>query len=152
VAYLDLTGSGAETIARLRQNGRIVLMFMALEGRPDIVRLHGKGEVVLPGDPRFDEKFSRFSQHPGVRSIIVVAVHRVADTCGLAVPKLAARSPGSADDRPGCAVRVTSAAASALPRTRRKLALDGSSVSPLDRETSLTIYPLTRRVPEGDRP
>jgi len=89
VAYLDLTGSGVETIAHLRQNGRIVLMFMALEGRPNIVRLHGKGEVVLPGDPRFDEMLPRFSQHPGVRSIIVVAVHRVADTCGYAVPKLA---------------------------------------------------------------
>lgn len=88
VAYLDLTGSGVETIAHLRQNGRIVLMFMALDGRPNIVRLHGRGEVVLPADPRFDELLPRFSQHPGVRSIIVVAVQRIADTCGYAVPKL----------------------------------------------------------------
>lgn len=88
VAYLDLTGSGVETIAHLRQNGRIVLMFMALDGRPNIVRLHGRGEVVLPADPRFDEMLPRFSQHPGVRSIIVVAVQRIADTCGYAVPKL----------------------------------------------------------------
>ena len=51
VAYLDLTGSGVETIAHLRQNGRIVLMFTAFDGRPNIVRLHGRGEVALPGDP-----------------------------------------------------------------------------------------------------
>jgi hypothetical protein len=88
VAYLDLTGSGVETIAHLRQNGRIVIMFMAFDGRPNIVRLHGKGEVVLPDDPRFAGLVPLFSEHPGVRSIIVVSVQRVADTCGYAVPQM----------------------------------------------------------------
>ena len=55
VAYLDYVGSGAETIAHLRENGRIVVMFCAFEGPPRIVRLHGRGEYVLTGDPRFDE-------------------------------------------------------------------------------------------------
>src|SRR3954467_4659982 len=54
VAYLDITGSGAETIAHLRENGRIVVMLCAFEGAPRIVRFHGRGEVVLPGDPRFE--------------------------------------------------------------------------------------------------
>ena len=45
VAYLDLGGSGAETIAHLRENGRITLMFCAFEGRANIVRLYGRGEV-----------------------------------------------------------------------------------------------------------
>lgn len=89
VAYLDLTGSGVETIAHLRQNGRIVLMFTAFDGRPTIVRLHGKGTVLLPGDRCFDALLPRFSEHPGVRSIIVVAVQRVSDSCGYAVPRLA---------------------------------------------------------------
>jgi len=89
VAYLDVTGSGIETIAHLRQNGRIVLMFTAFDGRPNIVRLHGSGEVVLPDDPRFGALRPRFSNHPGVRSIIVVTVSRVSDSCGYGVPRLA---------------------------------------------------------------
>lgn len=88
VAYLDLTGSGVETIAHLQQNGRIVLMFTAFDGRPNIVRLHGTGVVVLPGDPRFAALVPRFSDHPGVRSVIVVAVRRVSDSCGYAVPRM----------------------------------------------------------------
>ncbi|HPZ95667.1 MAG TPA: pyridoxamine 5'-phosphate oxidase family protein [Mycobacterium sp.] len=88
VAYLDLTGSGVETIAHLRENGRIVLMFMAFEGRPQIVRLHGRGRVVLPEDGEFGELVQRFRQHPGVRAVIVVDVDRVADSCGYAVPRM----------------------------------------------------------------
>jgi len=88
VAYLDLTGSGIETIAHLRQNGRIVLMFTAFGGRPNIVRLHGTGEAVLPTDPRFSSLLPLFTQHPGVRSIIVIAVQRVSDSCGYAVPQM----------------------------------------------------------------
>jgi hypothetical protein len=88
VAYLDLTGSGAETIAHLRENGRIVLMFCAFEGRPSIIRLHGRGRVVLPGDAEFDTLICRFSEHVGVRSIIVVDVDRTSDSCGYGVPTL----------------------------------------------------------------
>lgn len=86
VAYLDLTGSGVETIAHLRDNGRIVLMFCAFEGRPRIVRLHGTGTVVMPEDDSFSRLITHFSEHPGVRSVIVVDVTRAADSCGYAVP------------------------------------------------------------------
>jgi hypothetical protein len=89
VAYLDLTGSGVETIAHLRENGRIVLMFCAFDGRPNIVRLHGRGRVVLPGDDGFDDLLGRFSEHPGVRSVIVVDVARLSDSCGYGVPTMA---------------------------------------------------------------
>ncbi len=89
VAYLDLTGSGVETIAHLRQNGRIVLMFTAFDGKPNIVRLHGRGHVALPGDEQFDQLLPLFPAHPGVRSIIVVTVQRASDSCGYAVPKMA---------------------------------------------------------------
>lgn len=88
VGYLDLTGSGVETIAHLRENGRIVLMFMAFEGRPQIVRLHGRGRAVLPEDPQFTELVQQFPRHPGTRAVIVVDVERIADSCGYAVPRM----------------------------------------------------------------
>lgn len=88
VAYLDLTGSGVETIAHLRENGRIVLMFCAFEKRPRIVRLHGSGRVVLEGDDAFAELLPRFSEHVGARAVIVIDVQRIADSCGYGVPAM----------------------------------------------------------------
>lgn len=86
VAYQDLTGSGAETVAHLRDNGRIALAFCAFEGPPRIVRLHGRGEAVFPGDASFHELDRRFPSHLGRRAYIRVAVHRVSSSCGYAVP------------------------------------------------------------------
>lgn len=86
VAYLDLTGSGVETIAHLRENGRITVMFCSFEGPPRIVRLYGRGEVIEPTDERFGDLAIRFDELPGARSCIVVDVDRVADSCGYAVP------------------------------------------------------------------
>ena len=86
VAYLDLTGSGIETVAHLRENGRITILFCAFEGRPLILRLHGRGRVVEPGDADWDGLIAEFPEYPGIRSVIVVDVERVADSCGFAVP------------------------------------------------------------------
>jgi hypothetical protein len=88
VAYLDYTGSGAETIAHLRDNGRITLMFCAFEGPPNIVRLHGRGRVVRAGEDGFDGLYASFetADEHGLRSVIVVDVERVSDSCGYAVP------------------------------------------------------------------
>ena len=88
VGYLDRTGSGVETIAHLRENGRIVLMFCAFEGPPRIVRIHGRGSVVEPGDEGFGELSARFptDRIEGARSIIVVSAERVSDSCGYGVP------------------------------------------------------------------
>ena len=88
VAYLDQTGSGVETIAHLRENGRIVVMFCAFAGAPRIVRLHGTGRAVLTDDPTFADLAGRFpgGAGVGVRSIIVVDVSRIADSCGYGVP------------------------------------------------------------------
>jgi predicted pyridoxine 5'-phosphate oxidase superfamily flavin-nucleotide-binding protein len=86
VAYLDLTGSGIETVSHLKENGRIVLMFCAFEGPPKILRVHGRGRVVEPGQARFAELASHFPEYPGARSIILVDVTRVADSCGFGVP------------------------------------------------------------------
>jgi hypothetical protein len=94
LAYLDVVGSGAETIAHLRENGRIVVMLCAFEGPPRIVRFHGRGEVIRPDDPRFDELLERCAfEDPAVpearRSVVLVHVTRVADSCGYGVPLMA---------------------------------------------------------------
>lgn len=87
VGWLDGVGSGVETIAHLRQNGRIVVMFCAFDGAPRIVRLHGRGEAIETGDPRF----AALRQHFGAvsfaeRAIVRVDVTRIADSCGFGVP------------------------------------------------------------------
>jgi predicted pyridoxine 5'-phosphate oxidase superfamily flavin-nucleotide-binding protein len=87
IAYLELYGSGAETIAHLRENGRITVMFCSFGRSPKILRLYGTGRVLRPDAPEWRELVGRFgSDHPGVRSIIVIDVTRVADSCGYAVP------------------------------------------------------------------
>ncbi len=80
IAYLDFTGSGVETIAHLRDNGRICLMFCAFEGPPRIVRVHGVGDVVEPSDDEFDSLRERFDDYPGVRSIIRIRASRISDS------------------------------------------------------------------------
>jgi hypothetical protein len=111
VAYLDLTGSGSETIAHLRQNGQITIMFCSFDHTAKILRLYGTGHVVLPGSARWDELAAHFPRtaapgrdangradgngrpdangHPhSERSIIVVDVQRIADSCGYGVPEM----------------------------------------------------------------
>lgn len=88
VAYQDLTGSGAETSAHLRENGRIVIMFCAFDKRPRIVRLHGTGRIVRPQDPEFKDLEPHFADYLGTRSIIVVDVSRASDSCGYGVPAM----------------------------------------------------------------
>ncbi|HYH66487.1 MAG TPA: pyridoxamine 5'-phosphate oxidase family protein [Urbifossiella sp.] len=87
VAYLDLTGSGVETIAHLRENGRLTVMFCAFEGRPRILRLYGRGRAVEPTDAGWAELAPHFPELPGVRSVLVLEVERIADSCGYAVPR-----------------------------------------------------------------
>jgi hypothetical protein len=93
VAYLDIVGSGAETIAHVRQNGRIVIMLCAFSGPPRIVRLHGRAEAVLPSDPRFAELLGHGFHEPAAsqarRAIVLVDVTRVSDSCGYGVPLMA---------------------------------------------------------------
>ena len=91
VAYLDFAGSNAETIAHLRENGRITLMWCAFQGPPNIVRIHGRGEPVFRDDPRWTDLVGRFAQEVdtslhGLRAVIVVHAEFIRDTCGYAVP------------------------------------------------------------------
>lgn len=88
VAYYEYGGSGIETVAHLRDNGRITLMVCAFDGPPKIYRLHGRGEAVAASDPRAAELIEAFAAppHVGLRNIIVINVTRVSDSCGFAVP------------------------------------------------------------------
>lgn len=87
LVYLDMGGSGIETVAHLRENQRIVIMLCAFEGPPRIVRFHGRGEPVFPGDPRFAGLLEKFPPPPAPpRSFIRIDVTRVADSCGYGVP------------------------------------------------------------------
>jgi len=87
VAYLDLFGSGAETIAHLRDNGRITIMFCSFTRNSRILRLFGTGRTVRPDDAEFETINAHFGKsHPGVRAAIVIDVERIADACGFSVP------------------------------------------------------------------
>jgi hypothetical protein len=92
-AYVDLFGSGIETVAHLRENGRITVMFASFEGAPKIVRLHGRGRVVQQHEPEFAELLAGFDvsseQLLAVRSVVTVDVVRISDSCGYVVPRMA---------------------------------------------------------------
>ena len=86
VAYLDIVGSGIETVAHLQHDGRIVVMFCSFEGPPRVVRLHGRGTVHLPGDTEWEGLMARFPPQVGTRSVIKITVERISDSCGFGVP------------------------------------------------------------------
>lgn len=85
-AWLDTNGSGSETIAHLRENGRITVMFCAFDGPPNIVRFHGRGRIAPLGSEEYAALRPRFVDFPGDRAVIVVDVERVTDSCGYGVP------------------------------------------------------------------
>ena len=86
VAYLDLGGSGIETHAHLRENGRITLMFCAFEGPANIVRIYGQGETCSFDEPGFAEKMTLFPAFERARGVITIRIDRVSDSCGWGVP------------------------------------------------------------------
>lgn len=86
VAYLDLGGSGIETLAHVRQNGRITFMFCAFEGAANILRLYGTAEAVTFEEPGFTEKLALFPEFPKARAVITAKIHKCQDSCGWGVP------------------------------------------------------------------
>jgi hypothetical protein len=123
VAYLDLTGSGVETIAHLRENARIVIMFCAFEGSPRIVRLHGRGRVTAAGEPAFDAAAAPFKTFPGTRAVITVDVDRIADSCGYAVPRM--RFEAERDQLPAWAERKGALGIAEYQADRNAASIDG---------------------------
>jgi predicted pyridoxine 5'-phosphate oxidase superfamily flavin-nucleotide-binding protein len=86
VVYLDFIGSGNETSAHLLENGRVTFMFCAFDGKPNILRLYGRGYTVLPGDEQWEVLSSLFKNYPNTRQIIVADIHRTQTSCGFGVP------------------------------------------------------------------
>ena len=128
VAYLDLTGSGAETIAHLRENGRITVMCCAFEGPPRIVRVYGRGTVVLPDDPGFDDLVELFPPKAGTRSVVVIEVDRVADSCGYGVPTMT--FDGHRDNLDHWTAQKTPADLAAYRAEKNALSIDGLPALP----------------------
>jgi predicted pyridoxine 5'-phosphate oxidase superfamily flavin-nucleotide-binding protein len=125
-AYLDITASGAETIAHIRENGRITVMSCAFDGKPKIVRLHGRGRAVQSDDPEFAEWMSRFdgvADSPAYRAVIVVDITRVSDSCGFGVPLMELR--GERQMLLGHAERKGADGVRAYQRQRNLTSVDG---------------------------
>jgi len=139
VAYVDLTASGSETIAHLRQNGRITLMFCAFDGPPDIVRLHGRGRFVTLYDEGFDDLLARFDggldESRGVRAVVVVDVDRVSDSCGYGVPLMDYR--GERDLLPPYMARKGADGRAAYRRLKNRTSIDGLPAFDMDPEPDL---------------
>ena len=135
VAYLDYGGSGAETVAHLRDDGRIVLMFCAFAGPPNIVRLHGLGTVHFPDDPGFAGLLPAFGEPATIpRTIIEVAVSRVSDSCGYSVPLMSYE-----DDRdllPRYWERKTPAEVLAYRVQKNATSIDGLPAIPIPEPTT----------------
>ncbi len=124
VAYVDRTGSGIETVAHVRQNGRIVIMFCAFEGAPRIVRLHGRGTVIAAGDPEIAPLLAQFDLPPlGVRAILKVELTRIADSCGFGVPLL--RFEGERDTLGKWAEKKGEAGIAEYVRAKNAVSIDG---------------------------
>lgn len=126
VAYLDFVGSGAETLAHVRENGRIVICFCAFEGPPKIVRLHGRGEGIEPGEPGFAALRAKFAEVPleaAVRSIVRVDLTRISDSCGYGVPLYEFR--GVRSQLPDWAERKGEAGLERYRREKNATSLDG---------------------------
>ena len=123
VAYLDLFGSGVETIAHLRDNGRITIMFCSFTRNSRTLRLFGTGRPVRPDDAEFPSLLAHFGdQHAGTRAVIVIAVERIADACGYAVPYYEL-----VDERPVLDAHHTKASGEAFARLadRNRHSIDG---------------------------
>src|SRR5260370_41726180 len=93
VAYLDLTGSGNETAAHLRSDGRITIMFCSFDSNAQIARIYGRGVVIHPSDERWAELIANFPSLPGVRQVMESRVESAMTSCGYAVPRMLAMSP-----------------------------------------------------------
>jgi hypothetical protein len=129
VAYLDLTGSGAETIAHLRQNGQITIMFCSFSHETKVLRLYGRGQVVLPGSARWDELAGSFprtadrAELTNQRAIIVVDVQRIGDSCGYSVPEMSLVAERDVLDQ--WAAKKTAAELAAYRSEKNTVSIDG---------------------------
>ncbi|PPH07931.1 pyridoxamine 5'-phosphate oxidase [Rathayibacter sp. AY1C1] len=130
VGWVDYTGSGVETIAHLRENGRVCLMFASFGPRPRIVRLHGTGSVHLPGSEAFAEVAEQHPEHPSTRAVVTVELTRISDACGWGVPVM--EPVGERDLLLLQAEKKGSDGMAEYRATRNAVSIDGLPGYPLD--------------------
>jgi hypothetical protein len=123
VSYLDLTGSGIESVAHVKENGRIVLMFCSFEGPPKILRLYGQGRVVELGEPEFSSLRANFAEIAGVRSIVVAELTDIIDSCGFGVPLF--RYEGQREQHGAWARKIGPQGIEIYQREKNRRSLDG---------------------------
>ena len=123
VVYQDFTGSGAETAAHVRENGRIAVMFCAFQGPPKIVRIHGRASLITVEDPRYAEFLELFPANPGTRVFVHIQVDRVSDSCGYSVPLYEFQSQRETLDR--WAAAKTPEALKAYRADKNRQSIDG---------------------------
>lgn len=123
IAYLDLTGSGIETVAHVKENGRIALMFCAFEGPPKVLRLRGRGRAIEPDEAEFASLRGLFPEFAGSRAIVVVDVADISDSCGYGVPLL--RYEGERDQYDAWTRRLGDPGISAFQQKHNLLSVDG---------------------------
>lgn len=95
LVYLDLTGSGNETAAHLKADGRLTFMFCAFEGPPLILRLYGRGRILARGGAAYEGLLAQHfggEERLGARQMVRLDVELVLTSCGYAVPSLEFRS------------------------------------------------------------
>ena len=132
VAYLDLTGSGNETAAHLRHDGRMTLMFCSFDADPLILRLYGRGRAVRRQDAEWDDLRPRFPDLPGERQLVVLDVQAVQTSCGYAVPRFDYR--GERDTLARWAEKKGPAGLADYWREKNQLSIDGLPTGLLEDE------------------
>lgn len=123
VGYVDYTGSGVETIAHIRENARLTILFCAFEGPPKILRLYGRGRVIEPTDAEYAARVGAFSLAATARALVLLEVTRIADSCGFAVPLFEYR--GERDQLPRWCERKGESGLRVYQREKNALSLDG---------------------------
>jgi hypothetical protein len=123
LAYLDFVGSGAETIAHLEENARIVLMWCAFDGPARIVRVHGRGRVVEPQSREFEPMRRLFPEGPTGRAIILIEAERISDSCGFGVPRYGLQ--GERTELVDWTSRKSDADLRAYQRSKNRESIDG---------------------------
>jgi len=123
VAYLDLTGSGIETAAHILADGRLTLMFCALDGAPLILRLYGHGSLIRPGQADWENLYRGFPPIPGARQIVVLDIESVQTSCGFSIPRF--EYNGERDELIDWAVKKGDAGLRQYRVEKNQLSIDG---------------------------
>lgn len=123
VAYLDLTGSSAETAAHLRADGRLTLMFNSFDDAPLILRLYGKGVLVMPGDAEWTALYPLFPPIPGARQIVLLTIDSLQTSCGFGVPRF--EYSGERDDLVNWASKKGEAGLRQYRADKNRISIDG---------------------------